>query len=232
MNLHQRTVLSMLAGTVAVAGLITSCALAQTVVPPMSLTQAVATGTDSNPTVLSAREAALAAGARVEQAEAQTRLTLSFNETGSVSDADPGQPPPVHETFGALQNAITLTIPIGRKVHLAVDQASAQAAAAEQQYRSAVVTLTDQIVDDYFDLLKKQAAARDASDALSAARDLLAQARRRNALGDVPDLDVLRSQVAVSAADAGLTEAQNLAGVALETLNAAMGRPLEIPTEN
>src|SRR3569833_1258267 len=61
---------------------------------------------DHRPTVVAARAQWTPAQARVDQARAQTRLTLSFNSTASESNATNAAPPPDHETFGSIVNSI------------------------------------------------------------------------------------------------------------------------------
>jgi outer membrane protein len=196
---------------------------------PLSLSDAVSMAATTSPTVIAARQQFAQAQAKVEQARAQTRLTLSFNSTASESNAAVATPPPDQETFGTIVNAITLPLPIGRKPQLAVAQAEAQAAAARAQYDGAVRTQTNTVIADYFDVLKKQAQLDDARLTLTQAQRQLDEARLRNKAGDVPDLDVIRAQAPVASAQASIVQAQNAVDIAGETLNAAIGRSIATP---
>src|SRR5205085_7417492 len=120
--------------------------------------------------------------------------------TGSGSNADVYQPPPPHETFGTLQNTLTVPIPIGGRERLAIRQAREELAVAQAQYESARLTLTGQVSTAYYNLLRQQALLQIAQENLAAAQRQLSEAQRRNAAGDVPNLDVTRAQVPVALA--------------------------------
>jgi outer membrane protein len=193
----------------------------------VTLTSAITAALTTNPTARAATQQLVQARARVAQAEAQRRFQITLDTTGSGSDADVFQPPPAHETFGTLQNTLTIPLPIGARPRLAVEQARAELAAAQAQYDSARLTLADQVSTAYYDLLRKQALLQIAQETLAAAQRQLSEAERRHTAGDVPELDVLRAQVPVASAQAGVYQAENAAAVARVTLNSLIGQPLD-----
>jgi outer membrane protein len=197
----------------------------------VTLAGALTAALTTNPTARAATHQLAQARARVAQAEAQRRFQITLDTTGGGSNADVLQPPPAHETFGTLQNTLTIPLPIGARPRLAVEQARAALAAAQAQYDSARLTLADQVSMAYYDLLRKQALLQIAQETLAAAQRQLSEAERRHTAGDVPELDVLRAQVPVASAQAGVYQAENAAAVARETLNSLIGRPLDVSLE-
>jgi outer membrane protein len=197
--------------------------------PPLTLDQAISEAFASNPQAAAAEKQLAQAQARVGQAQAQRRFQITFNSAASASNGDVYQPPPSSETFGTLQNSVTVPLPLGRKPGLAVEQARRQYTGAEAQYESARLALAGQVTAAYYDVLRKQALWDIAQETLDQAQRELADARKRNAAGDVAQLDVLQAQVPVASAQAGVAKAQNDLSVARQTLNDLIGRPLDAP---
>lgn len=197
----------------------------------ITLDDAIALSTSDNPTVNVARQQWAQARARVDEARAATRVTVSFNSTAGESNADVATPPPASESFGSIVNSITLPLPIGRKPGVLVSEADAQADAAEASYAGAVRTQTNAVIAAYFDLLKKESQLSDAQLAFGDAQRQQDEAEKRNKAGDVPDLDVIRAEVPVASAQAAVAEAASAVDIARETLNAAIGRPISTPVD-
>ena len=197
--------------------------------PELTLEQAISVGLKTNPDIIAADRQLAAARTRVNQAIDQGHPTVSFNSMVSGSNADVGQPPPNSESFGTMQNSIVVPLPIGRKPHLAVVQASAQMDASAAQYAGVRTAVVNGIITAFYDLLRKQALLRDAEFVQSEAQRQLDEARLRNNAGDVPELDVLRSEIPVSTAQASVLQAQSDADIANQALNAALGRDLDTP---
>jgi outer membrane protein len=193
----------------------------------VTLTSALTAALATNPTARAATQQLAQAQARTAQAEAQRRFQIVLDTTGGGSNASVLQPPPAHETFGTLQNTLTIPLPIGARPRLAVEQARAELAAAQAQYDSARLSLSLEVSTAYYDLLRKQALLQIAQETLAAAQRQLSEAERRHHAGDVPELDVLRAQVPVASARAGLYQAENAAAVARATLNSLIGNPLD-----
>jgi len=101
--------------------------------------------------------------------------------------------------------------------------------AASAQLAGARITVVNQIITAFYDLLRKQALLRDAQFAQSEAQRQLDEARLRNKAGDVPQLDVLRSEIPVSTAEATVLQADSDVAIAKQALNAALGRSLDTP---
>ncbi len=194
---------------------------------PLTLAQASALAAQSSPALTGAAQSLAQARARVGQAQAGRRFQITFNSTVSASNASVYQPPPTQETFGTLQNTLTVPLPLGARPGLAVRQAREQFGAAQTQFDAARLALAAQVAAAYFDLLRKQALLAVAQETLASNQRALGDARKRKAAGDVAQLDVLQAQVPVASAQAALDGAENDLLVARQTLNSVLGRPLD-----
>ncbi len=198
---------------------------------PLTLGQATDLVLGGSPAVTAARQALAQAQARVGQAQAARRLQITFNSTASLSNASVYQPPPAQETFGTLQNTLTVPLPLGARGGLLVRSAQDQLLSARAQFGAARLALAGQVAVAYYDLLRKQALLAVAQQTLDQDGRALADARKREAAGDVARLDVLQAQVPVAAAQAALDGAENDLDVAREALNSLLGRPLDDPLD-
>ena len=196
---------------------------------PLTLSGATTAALAANPASMAAQFQVTQAQAKLAQAQAQTRSQVTFSSSGSVSNAAVIQSPPAHETFGTLVNTITLPLPLGRKARLSVRQANAQLAAAQATYAAARLGLAGQIGATYYDLLRKQALLGLAQETLASAQRQLADARKRFAAGDVPELDTLRAEVPVATAQAAVYQVETTVVIARQTLNSVLGRDLDAP---
>jgi len=194
---------------------------------PLTLAQAGALAAQSSPALTAAAQTLAQAGARIGQAQAQRRFQITFNSTASLSNANVYQPPPAQETFGTLQNTLTIPLPTGARSGFAIRQAQEQFGAARAQYDAARLALAAQVAAAYFDLLRRQALLAVAQETLASDERALGDARKRKAAGDVAQLDVLQAQVPAAAAQAALDGAENDLAVARQTLNSLLGRPLD-----
>ena len=194
---------------------------------PLTLAQVTALAASASPSLTAAQQSVLQAQARVGQAQAQRRLSITFNSTASLSAASVYQPPPTYETFGTLQNTLTVPLPLGRRSGLAVTQALEQRGAASAQLDSARLSVAGQAAADYYDLLRKNALLAVALETLAEDQRALGDVQKRTQAGDAAPLDALQAQVPVEAALAALEGAENDQAVARETLNSLLGRPLD-----
>ena len=196
---------------------------------PLTLAQVTQMAADASPALSAARQTVAQASARTRQAEAGRRFQITFNSTASLSAATVYQPPPTYETFGTLQNTLTVPLPLGKRPKLAVTQAQELRGAAEAQLDSARLSLTGQAATVYYDVLRKQALLAVAKQTLAENRRALSYVQKRNDAGDAAQLDVLQAQVPVASAQSTLDGALNDLAVADETLNSLLGRPLDDP---
>jgi len=194
---------------------------------PLSLSAATTAALSANPLSRSAREQLTQAQARLAQAQAQQRLQVLFSTTGGVSDARVYAPPPARETFGTLVNTLTIPLPFGRRPRLAVAQADALVAAAQAQVEASRLSLAGQVATAYYDVLRKQALLVVAQENQANAARQAGDAQKRFRAGDVPELDVLRTQTPVAAAEAAFYQADTALAAARQTLNGLLGRPLD-----
>lgn len=182
-----------------------------------------------NPTALAAAQAVIQAEARLAQAQAGRRFQISLNTTVSGSTANVIQPPPSYETFGTLQNTLTVPLPVTPRARLATAQAQAQLDAARAQLDSARLGLTAQVAAAYYDVLRKASLRQVADETLAQAARQLRDTQKRNRAGDVPALDVLRAQAPVASAQAQQAQAQTDEAIARQTLAALTGQDLDAP---
>lgn len=196
---------------------------------PLTLAQVTQMAADASPALSAARQTVAQATARTQQAEAGRRFQITFSSTASLSAANVYQPPPTYETFGTLQNTLTVPLPLGRRPRLAITQAQELRGAALAQLDSARLSLTGQAAVAYYDILRKQALLAVAQQTLAENQRALSDVQKRNVAGDAAQLDVLQAQVPVASAQATLDGAANDLVVADETLNSLLGRPLDDP---
>ncbi len=196
---------------------------------PLTLEQAVSAALATNPAARSAAQQLAQAQAKLGQAQAQRRFSITLDSVVSGSSARVIQPPPAHETFRTLQNTLTIPLHLGRRTGFASQQASEQLSAAQAAFQSARLALAGQTAAAYYDLLRKQALLNVAQTALEQAARALSDAQKRERAGDVAQLDVLQAQVPVASAQAALGKAENDVEIARQTLNDLTGRPLDAP---
>jgi outer membrane protein len=195
----------------------------------LTLNDAISQTLATNPASLAAAEQVRQAESAVGIAEAGQRFQLSFTSTSSVSSANVIQPPPASETFGAIQNSLTIPIPLGPKAELASREAMEQLNTAQENFQSEQIALAQKVVDAYYDLLRKEALVTVAQQDLDTANREFNDAEARNKAGDIPDVDVLQAQVPVATANAALLQAHSASSIAQETLNDLLGRLLDEP---
>ena len=198
-------------------------------ISPLTLEQVVSAALATNPAARSAAQQLAQAQAKLGQAQAQRRFSITFDSVVSGSSASIIQPPPAHETFRTLQNTLTIPLHLGRRSGFVSQQAGEQLSAAQATFQSAQLALAGQAAAAYFDLLRKQALLIVAQTALEQATRALSDARKRERAGDVAQLDVLQAQVPVASAQAALGKAENDVEIARQTLNDLTGRPLDAP---
>lgn len=196
---------------------------------PLTLTQITGLAVQASPALTAAGQSVAQAQARVAQAQAQRRLQITFNSTSSLSYGTVYQLPPSQETFGTLQNTLTVPLPLGRRPGFVVTQAQEQRGAAAAQLDSARLAVVGAAAAAYYDLLRRSALLAVAQETLAENQRALGDTQKRNLAGDVAQIDVLQAQVPVAAAQATLDGAENDFDVARETLNSLLGRPLDAP---
>ncbi len=198
-------------------------------VPVLTLPNAVRQALATSPSAQASAQIVAQAQARLGQAQAGQRLQITFNSTNSLSNASVYQLPPAQETFGTLQNTLSVPIPLGARSRLAVEQARGLLSAARLQNQSARFALATQVAGDYYNLLRQQALLAIARETLTQARRQLSDAQKRQRAGDVAALDVLQSQGPVASAQAGFLGAQAGVDTARQSLNDIIGQPLDAP---
>ena len=198
---------------------------------PLTLAQVTATGLTVSPSVTIAQENLAPARARLGQAQAGRRFQITFNSTAGVSNGAIYQSPPGQETFGSLQNTLTVPLPFGPRLGALQTQAARQSEAAEDALASARLTAAGSVQTAYFDLLKQRALLANARENAVQAQSALDVAQKRYQDGAAPQLDILKAQVPAVTAQAAVTQAQSAVDAAAQTLNSLLGRPLDAQTE-
>ena len=196
----------------------------------LTLGQATAIALQVSPSVSIAQQNLAQARARLGQAQAGRRYQITFNSTASLSNGAVYQGPPDQETFGSLQNTLTIPLPLSPRLTALQRQAQRQTEAATAAVLASRLTAAGQAQTAYFDLLKQRALLQNARENAAQAQSALQVAQKRFHDGVAPQLDVLKAQVPAATAEAGVTQAQSQVAVATQTLNSLLGRPLEADT--
>ena len=194
---------------------------------PLTLAQVTASALQVSPTVSISQQSLAQARARLGQAQAQRRYQITFNSTASVSNGAVYQGPPDQETFGSLQNTLTVPLPFGPRLSALQRQAQYQLDAAQAQVAAARLAAAGQAQTAYFDLLKQRALLNTARENAAQAQSALDIARKRYKDGVAPQLDILKAQVPAANAEAAVTQAESQVAVSSQTLNSLLGLPLE-----
>lgn len=196
---------------------------------PLTLSQATSIALTVSPSVQAAQENLAQAQARLRQAQAGRRFQLSFNSTASLSNGDVYQAPPASETFGALQNTLTVPLPVGGKLSDLERQAQSQVDAAAAQTAAARTDAAAGVQNAYFALLKQQALLAVAQENVAQAQTELDAAKKRYADGVGTQLDILQAQVPLVTAQAAVLQAKNNVLAASQTFDNQLQRDLNTP---
>ena len=181
----------------------------------LSLQQAEDAGVATSPDVAAAR--ARSDGARAALASAEWRVL----PTGFVSFTEsPQSAAPLTPTVAAHQTEVGVQASLNDLLFGTpqIGQASASARAAVADEAAAERTERIAVARAYFDALKQAAVLAARDDALRLARSELNAAQIRYKAGDVPNVDVVRADVAVARAEADDENARADAANARDTL--------------
>ena len=96
----------------------------------LTLAQATTLALGVSPSVAIAEQGLAQARARSGQAQAQRGFQITFNSTASLSNGAVYQGPPTQETFGSLQNTLTVPLPFSPRLSALQRQAQSQTEAA------------------------------------------------------------------------------------------------------
>jgi outer membrane protein len=193
----------------------------------LTLAQVTASALQVSPSVSIAQQTLAQARARLGQAQAGRRYQITFNSVASVSNGSIYQGPPSQETFGSLQNTLTIPLPFNPRLNALQRQAQAQLDAAQSQFAAARLTAAGQAQTAYFDLLKQRALLKTARENAAQAQAALQVAQKRYQDGVAPQLDILKAQVPAATAEAAVTQAESQVAVSSQTLNNLLGQPLD-----
>ena len=194
----------------------------------LTLAQVTASALQVSPSVSIAQQSLAQARARLGQAQAGRRYQITFNSVASISNGSIYQGPPDQETFGSLQNTITVPLPLNPRLNALQRQAQALTEAAQAQVAAARLTAAGQAQTAYFDLLKQRALLQTARANAAQAQSALEIAQKRYKDGVAPQLDILKAQVPVATAEAAVIQAQSQVAVSSQTLNNLLGQPLDL----
>lgn len=176
-----------------------------------------------NPTIAGARAASAQAIAAQSAALGRTKLQISYNAQISGSNGDVIQLPPAHETFGTLQNTVTIPLPT-HKDSAIFQQSRSNVLYARAEFESARKALATQVIDAYLEVIRARSLSANARTATLQAEQQLAAATKRERAGDVPMLDVLRAQVPLATAQAAEFQSQNAVIAAEQILKLLTGQ--------
>lgn len=229
--------------------LLSTTAITPVMAQELSLDDAVQTAVSNNPAVHAARERALAAGARADQARGHRWFNLDLSEMFSYSNnpaevfamelnqrrfdmekfflSDPNNPDPLTTWITRLE--LTQPIYTGGKLSARIGQAESMASAEDDTLAYTLQNVTYETVTAYVNLAK----AREHVGLLQKARETTAAhvqlAEQYAAQGMVLEADVLQAQVYLSQVEDLLQQASNGAVLAQAALNFQMGTDQLLP---
>lgn len=198
---------------------------------PLTLAQVTGIALTVSPSVRAAEENLAEAQARLGQAQAAERFQVSFNSTASLSNGDVYQPPPTSETFGALQNTITVPLPVNPRLAALTRQAQSDYQAYAAQTAAARIDAAAAAQTAYFNLLEQQALLAIAQQNVDQAQQEYDAAKKRYADEVGPQLDILKAQVPLVTAQAAVLQSQNDVLSAQQALNSQLQRDLDMPLQ-
>jgi outer membrane protein TolC len=193
----------------------------------VTLQESLALAMKDNPNAVAAKQQYLEAVAALGEATAARRLQITFNSTGSYSNAAIDRPPPAEENFGTVQNSISVPLPIGAKPGLLVTEAQHQQEMAHAQLDLFQQNLARSVASAYYNLLLQQLLLSAANDSLQTATREESDTKNRNTAGEAPTLDVMQATVRTASAQTEDLRVQQAVTVAQEAFNDLMGVPID-----
>ena len=211
-----------------------TCARAQTAATPLSLSGALGGAIAANPTARASQQEFALATAQLASARAAAGFSVTLDSSVGFSNGNVYTGPPNRENFNTLTNTLTVPLnvgPFGRRAKLSVSQAQQELLAAGARFEAARLSLAGEVNAAYYNVLRQQALLAIARESEAQAVRQYQDAGKRFKLGDVPELDVIRSRVPVANARAAEVGALNSLAIARQTLNVLVGQPLDAPVD-
>lgn len=199
----------------------------RTDVRPQGTLEALITDSLSHPEVRKAKEFTSSAEARLRAMKKQYLPTISALASGGNYDTfDPGRNPGLNSTTGGWWTAgafVSVPLFTGFAIENQVREAAAQQNAAQAGRTNIEQALTQQVTTSYLETVTLAQQIKLAEEQVKTAREALQLAKQRYKLGLGSVVEVTQSEVAVTAAETRLAEAQYDYKVAEVTLAYAAG---------
>ena len=180
-----------------------------------------------SPAASSALQAVVQAQEHVAEINAQRRLQLSLNLTGSNNHGTESFDP-TSATFQTYQGTLSLPLPNGGRISARAVQAEAQLRSTQAALTKTRLDLAFQASDVYFGVLRARGAEQIAEQTLAQAQRQVSDAQKRVDAGDLAPSEVLKAQVPESQAKAALARAKSAVRVSEETLDSLVRQDLTV----
>ena len=192
---------------------------------PVTLRGAVDTALSQHPSVAAARQALVAAQARLVEAQAAQNIQITVTAQSSYGNTTASPPGGPATNTNGVPVAASMSL-IDRQVYYQVKQAEAAVASLAASYTQARQDVSLAAAQAYFSVLQAQAVVAAREAAVARAEAQVRQATAQVAAGVAARADVLQAQATLAAAQVDLIAARNQVETARTQLQAAMGRPL------
>ncbi len=195
--------------------------------PSLTLAQLITTAEQRNPAIVAARQAVVAADARI--ALARSGIGPSVTASGSAGTSGTSTATGTQGfTSSAAIGATYVLYDSGQIAH-AVRQAEANARAARLSLEATRQDVALSVATNYVGVLRAERDVRVRDQVVVQNRELVRLAEGQFRAGVVPRADVVRAQAGLAAADGELLAARNAVDQTRAQLNVAVGQAAAIP---
>lgn len=163
---------------------------------------------------------------KVAEMMAQRRWQVDLTGTVSGSSGQVAEPAQM-QSFATAEASLNFLLPNLAKAGALVDQAVADLTVAQAQLRRAELDVAFKARQAYIELWRARDAEGIAEENLAQATRQMDDTKKRIDAGDVPEADLLKTQVPVAQSKAALTRTRNVVRAAEQTLNNLLHRNLD-----
>ncbi len=195
--------------------------------PAFTLAQLITTAEQRNPAIAAARQAVIAADARIALARAGYGPTVTASGSSGTSGTSTGTGTQGFSSSASI-GATYLVYDSGQIAH-GIRQAEASARAARLSLEATRQDVALSVATNYVGVLRAERDVRVREQIVVQNRELLRLAEGQFRAGVVPRADVVRAQAGLAAADGELLAARNAVDQNKAQLNAAVGQAAVTP---
>ncbi len=195
--------------------------------PALTLAQLITTAEQRNPAITAARQAVVAADARI--ALARSGVGPSVTASGSAGTSGSSTPTTTQGFTSSASIGATYVLYDSGQIAHAVRQAEANARAARQSLEATRQDIGLSVATNYVNVLRAERNVRVREQVVVQNRELVRLAEGQFRAGVVPRADVVRAQAGLAAAEGELIATRNDVDQSKAQLNAAVGQPPVTP---